>query len=162
MIKGVPSPRQITRGADIQARTHQDIAQLLSDLTQSRVGGLSTLQQTNIFTYSIVEFVSFPAGELDYMNCQVPGTTAAIEIAKPYGLRPSLTSHGGVTFTYSTDTDRQADGTEDQVIVPAYDVGDEIIVFGPLDTGVLNAASDTIFWFDTNMGWGRNWAAVPV
>ena len=62
-----------------------------------------------------------------------------------------------MTFTYSSDVQRLANGTETQVIVPAYGVGDPILAIGLIDTGV-SVAGQPVLWCDSNMSWGRGWA----
>lgn len=64
-------------------------------------------------------------------------------IAKPYLLRPSITSRGGFTYTYTNDFTREStktadSSTEDQVVTPGY-VEDDIVyaVRCPYYTGVV-------------------------
>lgn len=109
----------------------------------------------------------------DYLVCnafngQVTGTQK-ITVAKPWLLRRSPfdgESRDSITYTYSSDTERQADdgsNTEDQVVVPSYVVDDEIYAeFDPEGgSGVTVTLPDNTevaaMWLDTNRD-GRAWA----
>lgn len=103
----------------------------------------------------------------DILTCSMrDGTTAladsVISVAKPYLLRNSIASRGGITYTYSATDTREADDgatTEDQVVVPSYIAGDVIyslsIVIG--STGVTDAEGVAVSWLDLNVD-GRAWA----
>ena len=59
--------------------------------------------------------------------------TEDIYIAKPYTWRPSVTSRGGHTYTYTNDyerTDELASNIETQVLTPGFEVND--VVFAQL------------------------------
>lgn len=91
------------------------------------------------------------------------GTTEII-VAKPYLLRRSITSWNGITYTYTSDYEREAtDGvdTEDQVIVPAY-VADDIVYIvrvSAFGTDVEDEDGNPVYWLDLNVD-GRAWAKV--
>jgi hypothetical protein len=103
--------------------------------------------------------------EGDYLVCNpYDGTTAVatqIKVAKPKLLRRSTTSHNGITYTYTSDSEREAsDGsdTETQVIVPAYTIGDVIFAVTNIegDTGVV-ADEQYVEWQDMNVD-ARAWS----
>jgi hypothetical protein len=107
--------------------------------------------------------VIIQAIEGDYLECVQVGRTGpspctpgvdCLKVARPFMLRTSLTSHAGVSFTYTNATTRVADATETQVIIPAYVVGDEIII-GRVYEGTGVAAAQA--WIDLNVD-GRMWA----
>lgn len=88
-----------------------------------------------------------------------------LTIAKPYLLRYTpfhTVAYNGITYTYSSATARQGDdgaATEDQIIVPPYVVGDEIIAMA-VDGADLNdngTTLDDVKWMDINVD-GRAWA----
>jgi hypothetical protein len=91
--------------------------------------------------------------------------TDPIYVAKPYLLRRSLASWNGLTFTYSSNFEREAtDGvdTEDQVIVPAYVPDDILYVIRPYGgTGTVDPDTQPIVWLDLNVD-GRAWAKVAT
>ena len=81
----------------------------------------------------------------DYIVCsrvESDGTlsTDTENVAKPYLLRNSITSRNGLTFTYNSFSERVADATETQVVIPEYVAGDHIYAFKPRNgTGVTLA-----------------------
>lgn len=97
----------------------------------------------------------------DYLDCVTPGDLAFIEVARPYMLRTSLTSHAGVTFTYPDEVTRIATSgadSETQKITPSYEELDIILaVRCGNPTGVSGFAPA---WADLNVD-ARAWAAVP-
>ena len=88
-----------------------------------------------------------------------------IYVAKPYLLRRSLTSWNGLTFTYSSNFEREAtDGvdTEDQIIVPAYVTDDILYIVRPYGgTDTVDPGGQPIVWVDLNVD-GRAWAKVAA
>lgn len=147
----------------ITARKWNDLARRVDTIGQVDLRGRQDLPPLhNQVRLQLFKFHSFPGGLEDYMICTVGTNLTQFLVAKPFALRPSLTTHGGVSFTYQSDTQRTADGSESQIIVPAYDVGDPIIAIGPIDTGVATGiGSGVVYWIDSNMAWGRGWAAEP-
>lgn len=107
----------------------------------------------------------FQAMQDDYLECITYDSWAdaegsiTIKVAKPPLLRRSVTSHGGVSFSYSSAIARTADSTEDQVIVPAYDV-DDLIVAARVQrgTGLILSGPERVEWLDLNVD-ARGWAA---
>lgn len=103
----------------------------------------------------------------DYLVCNrmvaddVVATTD-VQVAKPYLLRNSLESRAGITYTYTGTDARTADDgatTESQVVVPAWEVGDEIIA----DAGIIGGTG--VLVDDVALLWlarehGRAWAKV--
>lgn len=102
--------------------------------------------------------------EGDYLICTSVTTGEMVNVARPHLLRRSLTSHNGVSFTYTDDQTRTADDgadTETQVIVPAYVAEDEIKAFRVIDgTGIVDDDDKVIWWEDANND-GRFWAQDP-
>jgi len=94
-----------------------------------------------------------------------------IKVAKPYLLRRTPfdgETRNGISYTYSSDTEREADDgddTEDQVVVPSYvehgddETGDEIYAIrAPTGgTGVVDSENNAVSWLDLNVD-GRAWA----
>lgn len=92
-------------------------------------------------------------------------TEASVDtlIAKPYALRNSITSRGGITYSYTTSVEREADdssSTETQVVVPNY-VTDDLIfaVRVPRGCGVSVGSMPAValLWLDINVD-ARAWA----
>lgn len=83
-----------------------------------------------------------------------------VPIAKPEMLRPSVTSHGGHTFTFNNDYERTTGG-ETQVVVPSLDTDDEIWAVN-VPTGLTTVSPQTVGlqvnWLWINVD-GRMWAA---
>lgn len=108
----------------------------------------------------------------DYLMCRrLSGNVAAgelIAIAKSPKLRRTPfdgETENDIEYTYTTDIKRTADdgsGTEEQVVVPAYYAGDEILAVN-IDTGITDADGEEgvtgtlITWLDLNID-GRAWA----
>ena len=100
----------------------------------------------------------------DYLACNYyqDGTaTDAVNVAKNYKLRRTpfdTLTIGGITYTYTSDTQRTAVGatTETQVVVPAYTVGD--IIYASRVSGLdVTLSSLPLEWVDVNAD-GRAWA----
>ena len=99
----------------------------------------------------------------DYLTCnRLDGlgnaATTAVNVAKPYLLRNSMTARGSATYSYSATDTREATvggDTEDQVVVPSYIAGDEIFAYRLPQggTGVDGAP----LWLDANSD-ARAWA----
>lgn len=110
--------------------------------------------------------------EGDYLTCKlvekIEGTTitvgdTTINVAKPWELRETYldgTTNNGITYAYTDGENRNADdGTndEDQVIVPAYDIHDDVLINAfQVYTGVT-VGSEPVVWEDMNTA-GRAWA----
>lgn len=100
----------------------------------------------------------------DHLVCNLVGDIGdpptAYHVAKAPLLRRSVTSHAGVSYSYSSNTARTATSgsdSEDQEVIPAWAAGDEIVAVAiPGGTGV-SAAPD---WLDLNLD-ARAWAEVP-
>ena len=102
----------------------------------------------------------------DYLTCRtwngvVEGGNDVL-VAKNYLLRNSIVSRGGISYTYTSTTERTAnDGadTENQVVVPSYVVNDEIfaIPFQKGGTGAENPSGGYVNYLDINSD-GRAWA----
>lgn len=96
----------------------------------------------------------------DYLICNAPGESEAINVALPYLLRRTPfdgLTRDGITYTYSSNTVRSATGspgTETQTIVPSYVANDQIFAtrYPRYGTGVTN-----VFFIDENRD-GRAWA----
>lgn len=97
------------------------------------------------------------------------GTKEATDttIAKPQLLQRTPfdgVTWSGITYTYSSDTEREADNTsdtEDQVISPAYLAGHEIFAFKPANgTGVLDDLGDPVIWQEQESA--RAWSKVSA
>ncbi len=103
----------------------------------------------------------------DYLLCNhydgaVQGTID-IAVAKPYLVR-TLASWNSITYSYSDPQTRVATSgsdTEDQVLVPAYVVGDIIYVQVVNWTGVNDATPSEIKLLDVNAD-ARAWAKVDA
>lgn len=79
--------------------------------------------------------------------------TTNTTIAKPPKLQRTPfdgQTRDGITYTYSSDFEREADNssdTEDQIINPLYVAGDVIFAFKPANgTGVTDDSSDDVIW----------------
>lgn len=110
-------------------------------------------------------FVQYPTGNLNYFECRRFGDASGVlvPIAKPNLHRPSITIHDGVSFTYTSDSQRTATESPDsetQHIVGAYVSGDLIIAAHVGDTGVLHDDGGVVPWIDLNCD-ARGWAAEP-
>lgn len=84
--------------------------------------------------------------------------TSTVNVAKPASLRNSVTARGTATYSYTGTDARTATvggDTEDQVIVPAYVVGDVFVARWSPDGGT--GVADAPQWVDTN-DWARAWA----
>lgn len=105
----------------------------------------------------------------DHLVCQAwnwSDATASgvdVNVAKPYTLRLSPfdgEEQNGITYTYTDGENRNADdgsSSEDQIIVPAYDLYDDnIIMVMAADTGVI-VGEETLTLIDINVD-GRQWA----
>lgn len=89
--------------------------------------------------------------------------TANVLVAKPYLLRASIAARGGLTYTYTSSTERTADdgsGTEDQIVTPAYVAGDEIVATLVRGGTGVTVASVPVLWLELNQG--RAWAQVSA
>lgn len=102
----------------------------------------------------------------DYVTARrVMGTqtaTQTIKVAKPESLRNSVTSRGSATYSYTGTDERTATvggDTEDQVIVPAYTVGDVFTGRWIPDGGT--GVTDAPQWQDTN-DWARAWSKASA
>lgn len=113
----------------------------------------------------------------DYLVCRRAGGDAAVEtqdrsvyVAKPYLLRQTPfdgLSRGGISYAYTGTAARTAtdedENTENQVIVPSYVVGDEIVAARGITggTGTFGGADSDVAleWMDLNVD-GRAWAKV--
>jgi hypothetical protein len=109
----------------------------------------------------------------DYITCYtfdgVVTGTDEITVAKPWMLRRTPfdgETRNGITYTYSDDVTRDAsddDGTETQVIVPSYVVGDLIyaernIIGGTsLEITMPDNTKRQVAWMDTNRD-ARAWS----
>jgi hypothetical protein len=88
--------------------------------------------------------------------------TTEIVVAKPYLLRRSITSWNGISYTYTSDSERTATKSPDsetQVIVPAY-VADDILYIvrvSQFGTDVDDPDGNPVYWLDLNVD-GRAWA----
>jgi hypothetical protein len=87
--------------------------------------------------------------------------TDLIYVAKPYLLRRSRATWYGITYTYTTDSERTATkgvDTETQVIVPAYVADDVLYIVRPYGgTDTVDDDDQPIVWLDLNVD-GRAWA----
>lgn len=89
-------------------------------------------------------------------------------IARPWLLRATMASRGGVTFTYTDSQSRTADDStnpiETQRITPDYLVDDELVVTPvvagiPITTTPVPGQTITVvYWLDITPG--RDWATV--
>ncbi len=112
------------------------------------------------------------ADQGDYLTCYSYSgdavTSSVINVAKPYLLRKTPfdgSSRNSISFVYSSNSARTATSgdTEDQVIVPSYVAGDEILAVTNIvgSTGVRDSGNKLITWDDLNRD-GRAWAKVAV
>lgn len=114
--------------------------------------------------------VIIEAINVDTLFCRDPDIGQPLEervgyqVAKPYLLRGSLSSHDGATFTQKTEQTRtatlDADGTtEEQTIIPRYVAGDALFILATPDSGIRDYPNpgDTVDWIDLNTD-GRMWA----
>lgn len=113
----------------------------------------------------------------DYIACRAPAdqsgnTQATVYVALPYMLRRTPfdgASRNGISYSYSSNTARTADdgsATEDQVIVPSYVAGDEILATRGLSggTGVvvtIEGVDVTLDMIDLNVD-ARAWAKATA
>jgi len=135
----------------------------LIDRANQALDLLSQLGRARRIARSIARF-QYVSAQAEYLVAtDWDGVTVGetVNIAKVPMHRHTLASHGGVSFTYTSATlhERQADGSEDQIIVPAYDAGDELFAIRA-NVGVLDIAGDPIEWLELNID-ARGWAAVP-
>lgn len=110
--------------------------------------------------------------EDDYLTCKlvekIEGATITvgektINVAKPWELRETYldgTTNNGITYDYTDGETRNADDSssdEDQVIVPAYDIHDDVLInVFQVYTGVV-VDDEPVVWEDLNTA-GRAWA----
>ena len=104
----------------------------------------------------------------DYVICTTP-SGATVNVAKPYLLRRTpfdgtTSGRDGITFTYSSDSQREADDgtdTETQVVVPSYVSGDTIYAIrypvGGTDVTTGGSPDESVTYLDINTD-GRAWA----
>ena len=96
------------------------------------------------------------------------GTEASVDshIAKPYLHRPSITTRGDHTYTYTSDYERIDDllgNLETQELTPSYEVND--LVYAARVVGYTGVEFDAgaglapVQWLQMNID-GRAWAAV--
>jgi hypothetical protein len=97
----------------------------------------------------------------DFETLTADGTD--VKIAKPYLLRLSPfdgTTQQGITYAYTDGASRNADDAtndEDQVIVPAYDIVDDNIIWASVAVTGVKVAGETLTLKDDNDD-GRAWA----
>ena len=142
------------------------------------VGVASPPSQVGVKIHQTVKRFIVKSVQDDYITCNEMFDDrigeADVLIAKPYLLRKTPfdgTDDGrnGYTYAYSTvsgyehtertSTKTEDDSTEDQIVTPAYVVGDEIwAMCNPVGgTGVTDADGKQIVWLDQNYD-GRQWA----
>lgn len=165
--------RRVEKGGRIYARDRNMIGEALNRLN-SGVG--TTAQRPNLqdtVGARLIARFRIEAIEGDYLEGILwdgftepdldPEPTPRIQVARPFMLRTSLTSHGGVTFAYTDNVTRVASASglddETQVIVPSYELDDELLIMRGIngDTGVIGEGSTVIEWIDMNID-ARAWA----
>jgi hypothetical protein len=157
----------------------KELAQALSFIRAMRAGGvtsgpfglgLTPSESAALVGTSGVQRARFKVVSVhtDYLTCHTyDGTTTGTEdipVAMPWDLRRTP-FHGltvnGVTYTYSSDTQRSATNgtdTETHVITPPYFAGCEIWAFRAVGGGTsVTVSSDGVTWQDMNVS-GRAWA----
>lgn len=106
----------------------------------------------------------------DYWTCRKfeGGVQGSVDqfVAKPWELRPSVTSIGAQTYSYSDDFTREAtEGieTEDQVLTLGVSLNETLIWACQANmTGVTTITNgDPVTWIDLNLA-ARTWAKVAV
>lgn len=154
-------PRPFKAGETLSARA---LNRVVAGVVRARAGIRSPAQIPVPQTGAILQVNVVEQGG-DWLKVRTwDGETEGTEdlyVAKPYLLRRSLPSWNGLTFTYTSDYEREAtDGvdTEDQVIVPAYVIGDILYVVRPIGgTDVVDDDTAPVVWLDLNVD-GRAWA----
>jgi hypothetical protein len=107
-----------------------------------------------------IEAMTLFSNATDFIVCTTTGG-ARVDVAKPYLLRRTPfdgQSRNGIAYTYGGLDERTAarqNIIEDQLIVPRYVIGDQIVVLRGLDTGARVAPIITSL--DLNVD-GRQWA----
>lgn len=163
-------------GQSIEAEHHNRLAEQVNVISQVAVANTEAVEGLAAVQLRTLSFKAFSPGEenpgvlMDYFETYDPddatlGTgdpSLIIRVAFPPMLRPSLTTHAGVAFSYTTNDARTADGTESQVVVPAYEPGDLILAIGPVPTGVFRdvTPAESVLFLDLNVD-ARGWAAEP-
>ena len=156
-------PREFKAGETLSARS---LNRLVSGVVRARPGIVSPAQ-IPVAQGGVILQVNVVEQGGDWLKVRTwDGTiegTVDLYVAKPYLLRRSLASWNGLTFTYTSNYEREAtDGvdSEDQVIVPAYVVDDILYIVRPVGgTDTVDAADNPILWLDLNVD-GRAWAKV--
>ncbi len=166
--------REGRRGERLTARRFNEpiraINRLVSGISQGQIIGRRSDRAVTVPAFIRMTIFSIGA---DTLLCQgiedSSGFTAgSVYVAKPWELRRTPfdgESRNGISYTYSSNVAREADDgvdTENQVIVPSYVVGDEIVALRGLDggTGVtitINGIETPVTLIDLNLG-ARAWA----
>lgn len=148
--------------------------QAIEEIVREQIGYANKLN-THL-PASVAQFL-YKSSDGDYIVCRAfDGTETGVDVAvaKPYLLRPSMTTRGVFTYTYTSDVERQStdtgdSSTEDQIVTPSY-LTDEVIYAarvrrgtGVVTDGVVGeqANAEPILWLDLNVD-GRMWAEVSA
>lgn len=111
----------------------------------------------------------FVSQDGDTITVTLPGGTSPsgdVVVAKPYLIRRTPfdgSGRGNFTYVYSSDFERTSTSTidastEDQIVVPSYEVGDEIHIRRVNGGDLIGDGLSDILWIDCNES--RCWAKV--
>lgn len=151
-------PSQWRRGEPLAASKLNESVDALGLIIQY-LGSAPLPKGASVAVIATFEVVSV-AG--DYVTAKrVMGSqtaNVATNVAKPRSIRNSVTARGSATYSYTGTDERTATvggDTEDQVVVPAFTVGDQFLAVRVPSggTGVTDAPN----WLDLN-DWARAWA----
>lgn len=164
---GTPLPN-FKKGDPVLHGRFNDIVKRVNSVT----GGVNGPRQKTLDLpqHAIFQRFRISSIEADYLVCNPINTEddsvtdAIVYVAKP-PLLQNIESWNGITYTYAdaqTRTATEGSDTEDQVVVPAYVEGDDIIAISNIICGTGVTREDggdelQIEWMDINFD-GRAWA----